>query len=268
MPQARGAWQRILGRTQRPQSLPRGVGSPRVMAVHAPSARTVMLAGDQVVSMPVTSRTAVLLDVDGVLLDTGAAYARVWSRWAGAHGLDPEEVCAFTQGRRMNDTLRALLPGGDHAVERRMLDAFMAEGRHLVRPFEGAQSLLRSLPKNRWAIATSGRRASVHRRFAWAGLPLPGVQVCAGDVARGKPDPECYVQAARRLGADPARCLVIDDSPAGIAAGKAAGCAVYAVSTTHPPDRLAAADRRYGSLQAAAGDIRDWAAADGAGRHL
>jgi mannitol-1-/sugar-/sorbitol-6-phosphatase len=225
----------------------------------------VLLVDDQMVSDPVTP-AAVLLDVDGVLLDSSAAYARVWSRWAAVHALDSEDVCAFTQGRRMDDTLRALLPDGDHAVERRTLDAFMAEGRHLVRPFEGALSLLRSLPGNGWAIATSGRRASVHRRFGWAGLPLPGVQVCADDVARGKPDPECYVQAARRLGADPARCLVIDDSPAGVAAGKAAGCAVYAVSTTHLPGQLAAADRCYGSLLAAAGDIQDWAAADG-GRH-
>lgn len=149
-----------------------------------------------------------------------------------------------------------------------MLDAFMAEGRHLVRPFDGALSLLRSLPESSWAIATSGRRTAVHRRFAWAGLPLPGVQVCAGDVARGKPDPECYLQAAQQLGAGPARCLVVDDSPAGVAAGKAAGCAVYAVSTTHSPARLAAADRCYGSLLAAAGHIQDWAAAGGARRHL
>lgn len=224
-----------------------------------------MMADDQVVSKSVTPRTAVLLDVDGVLLDSGAAYARVWSRWASAHGLAPEDVCAFTQGRRMDDTLRALLPDGDHAVERRMLDAFMAEGRHLVRAFEGAQSLLRSLPERSWAIATSGRRASVHRRFGWTGLPLPGVQVCADDVARGKPDPECYAWAAQQLGADPAWCLVIDDSPAGIAAGKAAGCTVYAISTTHPPDQLAAADRCYGSLLAAAGDIQDWAAAKAPG---
>jgi len=209
----------------------------------------------------------VLLDVDGVLLDSSAAYAQVWSRWASAHALDPGDVCTFTQGRRMNDTLRALLPDGDHAVERAMLDTFMAEGRHLVQPFEGAPSLLRSLPESAWAIATSGRRASVHRRFAWAGLPLPDVQVCAEDVARGKPDPECYIQAARRLGADPARCLVVDDSPAGVMAGKAAGCAVYAVTTTHPPAGLAAADRCYSSLREAAGDIQDWAAPDGGGRH-
>jgi sugar-phosphatase len=216
----------------------------------------------------VTSRTAVLLDVDGVLLDSSAAYARVWSRWAAEHGLDAGEVCAFTQGRRMDDTLRALLPGADHALERRMLDGFMAEGRGLVQPFGGALSLLRSLPVGGWAIATSGRRASVRRRFAWAGLPLPEVQVCADDVARGKPDPECYVQAARRLGADPGRCLVVDDSPAGVAAGQAAGCAVYAISTTHLPARLAAADRCYGSLLAAVGDIQGWATVGGAGRQL
>jgi mannitol-1-/sugar-/sorbitol-6-phosphatase len=217
-----------------------------------------------VVSKPVIP-AAVLLDVDGVLLDTSAAYARVWSRWASAHGLDPEEVCAFTQGRRMDDTLGAFLPGGDHLAERGMLDAFMAEGRNLVQPFEGALSLLRSLPPGGWAIVTSGRRASVHRRFGWAGLPLPGVQVCADDVARGKPDPACYAQAARRLGADPARCLVVDDSPAGVAAGRAAGCAVYAVSTTCPPARLGAADRCYDSLLAASAGIQEWAAADGAG---
>jgi sugar-phosphatase len=216
---------------------------------------------DQMVREPVDTRAVVLFDVDGVLLDSGAAYARVWSRWAAGHGLDPQAVCAFTQGRRMDDTLRALLPGGDHPAERGVLDAFMAEDRDLVRPFEGAASLLEWLPDGSWAIATSGRRAAVRRRFAWAGLPLPDVQVCADDVACGKPDPECYAAAARQLGADPARCLVVDDAPAGVAAGRAAGCAVYAVATTHPAAELAAADRCYDSLTAAAHDIQAWISA-------
>jgi sugar-phosphatase len=210
---------------------------------------------------PVDTRAAVLFDVDGVLLDSGTAYARVWSRWAAMHGLDPRAVCAFTQGRRMDDTLRALLPHGDHRAERGILDGFMAEHRDLVRPFEGAVSLLASLPEGRWAIATSGRRAAVRRRFAWAGLPMPDVQVCAADVTRGKPDPECYAAAAWQLGTDPAQCLVVDDAPAGVAAGQAAGCSVYAVSTTHPAAGLAAADRCYDSLAAAADDIQAWASA-------
>ena len=114
----------------------------------------------------------------------------------------------------------------------------------------GAASLLESLPADRWAVATSGSRRLATTRLAHGGLPLPRVLVTAEDVERGKPDPQPYLAAAAALGAEPSRCLVVEDAPAGIAAGKAAGAAVLAVTTTFAASALGAADYLAPSLAA------------------
>lgn len=97
-------------------------------------------------------------------------------------------------------------------------------------PIDGARELLGSMPRGRWAIVTSCPRGLALRLIAHAGLPTPDVVVSADDVSRGKPAPDCYRLAAERLGALPARCLVVEDSRQGIAAGVAAGMTVIAVA--------------------------------------
>ena len=114
----------------------------------------------------------------------------------------------------------------------------------------GAASLLESLPADRWAVATSGSRRLATTRLAHGGLPLPRVLVTAEDVERGKPDPQPYLAAAAALGVEASRCLVVEDAPAGIAAGKAAGAAVLAVTTTFAASALGAADYLAPSLAA------------------
>ena len=104
----------------------------------------------------------------------------------------------------------------------------------------GAQAVL-SLP--RVAIATSSTAALARARLAAAGLPEPDVLVTADQVENGKPAPDPYLLAAERLGVDPASCLVFEDAPAGIAAGRAAGMTVWAVATTHEPGALGEAQR-------------------------
>jgi sugar-phosphatase len=111
-----------------------------------------------------------------------------------------------------------------------------------VEPIAGVPALLASLPPDRWGIVTSGSPLIATRRLAAAGVPAPRVFVTARDNRRGKPDPEGYLLGARRLGVDPSDCVVVEDAPAGIAAGKAAGMSVIAVRTTCTADRLAAAD--------------------------
>jgi sugar-phosphatase len=102
-----------------------------------------------------------------------------------------------------------------------------------VRPTPGAHAALAALPDDRWAIVTSGDRRLAKARIAAAGLPVPRVLVTSDDVRAGKPDPECYLLAAADLGAEPGRCLVVEDAPAGVAAGRAAGMAVLGLLTTY-----------------------------------
>ena len=182
---------------------------------------------------------ALLFDLDGVLVDSRAAVERTWRRWAARHGLDAEPLLAFAHGRRTRDTLMAMVPQLDPAHEVAWLDAAELEDLEGVVAVPGAAALTAGLPAGAWAIVTSCGRELARRRLARAGLPLPGVLLTSEDVTRGKPAPEGYLLAARRLAADPASCLVFEDAPPGIAAARAAGCTVVGLSTTHAPGQLA-----------------------------
>lgn len=199
--------------------------------------------------------TPVLFDVDGVLIDTADAHGRVWRAWARRRGLDPENVWRATQGRRRTDILRLLVPELDPAEEHRVLDGLMAAEEPGFRAFDGAGMLLRALPPHRWAVVTSGRAAPTAARLARTGLPVPEVRICAEDVTGGKPSPEGYLTAAARLSVDPTHCVVVEDSPAGIEAGLAAGCTVYAVASTLSPHELGHAHACFPSLREAAREL-------------
>jgi sugar-phosphatase len=116
--------------------------------------------------------------------------------------------------------------------------------------FPGVHALLASIPAGRWAIVTSGSVPVATLRLRTAGIAPPGVFITAGDVRQGKPDPEGYLAAAGRLSLRPSDCVVVEDSPTGIAAGKAAGMRVVGVATTYPRDALAAADVRLPAISA------------------
>jgi mannitol-1-/sugar-/sorbitol-6-phosphatase len=171
----------------------------------------------------------ILFDCDGVLVDSDASVHLSWTRWAHRWNLDPEPVTAMVHGRRSADTVALLI---DHADRRRALDnidRFEVEDAAAVTALPGALALLTALPRSAWAVVTSGRRPLTTARLAAAGLPQPDVLVCAEDVAAGKPDPAGYLLAAARLGIPQERCVVVEDSPAGIAAGLAAGAVVLGV---------------------------------------
>ena len=191
---------------------------------------------------------AILFDLDGVLMDSGAAVERAWTRWAAGHGLDAAGVLAEAHGRRTQDTIRAVAPWLDVEAETRGLEAGESDDTDGVVALPGAASLLESLPADRWAVATSGSRRLATTRLAHGGLPIPRVLVTAEDVERGKPDPQPYLAAAAALGVGASHCLVVEDAPAGIAAGKAAGAAVLAVTTTFAVSELGAADYLASSL--------------------
>ena len=183
--------------------------------------------------------SALLFDLDGVLVDSRAVVERTWRRWATRHGLDAEALLEVAHGRRTRDTLMAVVPYLDPVREVAWLDAAELADLEGVVAVAGAAELVRGLPEGAWAIATSCGRELARRRLERAGLPLPGVLVTSEDVTRGKPAPDGYLLAARRLAADPASCLVFEDAPPGIAAARAAGCRVVGLQTTHAPEQLA-----------------------------
>ncbi len=181
--------------------------------------------------------SALLFDMDGVLIDSTPAVARVWHRWAVERGLDPETVVRVAHGRPSRTTIRELLPHAD--LDRALLDK---EDREVERRemedldgvvlLSGAWRLLNSLPPERWTIATSCTRALAEVRLRAAGLPIPRNMITSSDVKVGKPDPEPYLKAAAKLGFSAADCIVVEDAPAGVRAGKAAGARVIAFLTT------------------------------------
>jgi sugar-phosphatase len=174
----------------------------------------------------------VLFDLDGVLVDSTPAVARVWAGWAREHGFDPDEVVRQAHGKPSIATIRELLPHADHVAEDREVERREIADVEGVIPLPGAMELLQALQLDRWAIVTSCTRSLAGVRIGAAGLPKPRHLVTATDVLRGKPDPEPYRKGAHVLGFAAEDCLVIEDAPAGIRAGKAAGAQVLALRTT------------------------------------
>jgi sugar-phosphatase len=174
----------------------------------------------------------VLFDMDGVLVDSTAVVARVWSVWARKHGLDADAVVKIAHGRPSISTIRDLLPNSDHEAEDREVERQEIEDVEGIVALPGAAELLRAIPANRYAIVTSATRELAEVRLRAAGLPVPANLVTARDVQRGKPNPDPYLMGAKILGVSPAECVVIEDSPSGVRAGKAAGARVVALRTT------------------------------------
>jgi sugar-phosphatase len=183
---------------------------------------------------------AVISDLDGVLVDSTAAVSRAWARWGERHGIDGAAIQAANHGRPSRALVAEHVPPALVDAEAAwVLEAEVADTEGVV-AYPGAADVL-ALPVV--AIATSCEAPLARVRLAAAGLTRPGVLVSADEVARGKPAPDPYLLAAERLGVDPAGCLVIEDAPSGIAAGRAAGMTVWAVTTTHEPAELGAAER-------------------------
>ena len=175
---------------------------------------------------------ALLFDLDGVLINSTPAVTRVWRRWAIERGFDPEEVVARAHGRPSIATIRDYLPNADHAAENRKVERAEIEDLEGVLPLPGALDLLASLPENRWTIVTSCTRPLAEVRIKAAGLPLPRTMITSNDIVKGKPHPEPYLKGGAVLGFPAAGCIVLEDVPAGIRAGKAAGARVIAFTTT------------------------------------
>ena len=183
---------------------------------------------------------AILFDLDGVLIDSSACITRNWAAWAAPHGIDVAAIMAVAHGVRSIETIREVAPHLDAEAEAARLLALEVADTDGVIAMPGAHSLLASLPDGAWTIVTSGNRELAAARLAAVGLPVPAQMVTADDVTQGKPAPEPYLLGARRLGVATDRCLVIEDAPAGIQAGRSAGIRVLGVASTHAPEDLLA----------------------------
>ncbi|MGE5111485.1 MAG: HAD family hydrolase [Acidobacteriaceae bacterium] len=181
---------------------------------------------------------ALLFDLDGVLIASTPAVERVWRRWAMERGFDAAEVVNRAHGRPSITTIREYLPDANHEAENAKVERAEIEDLEGVVPLPGALELLRSLPSNRWTIVTSCTRPLAEVRIAAAGLPQPVFFVTSSDVTNGKPHPEPFLMGASRLRFPAERCLVLEDAPAGIRAGKAARMRVIGLRTTMPEDQL------------------------------
>jgi mannitol-1-/sugar-/sorbitol-6-phosphatase len=198
----------------------------------------------------------ILFDMDGVLISSTGADERCWLRWARHHKMEGTFSLQSTHGRRALDTLRAIRPDLDPVLEQRRLEDYDAEDYSGLIILPGVEKLLASLPADRWTIVTSATVRLLEGRLDFAGLPQPAVLVSADKVAHGKPHPEPYLTGAKLLGLTPADCLVIEDSPAGVASGKAAGCKVLAVLSSHLRSELNGADWVVDSLEQVSAEQR------------
>jgi len=193
---------------------------------------------------------ALLLDLDGVLVDSRDSVAAHWAAWSEQRGVPMEQLRPLMHGRPSRDVIAALAPELDADAEAVAIDGAQSGDPRGVRPLPGAADLLASLPASAWAVVTSGRRVLAEARLTGQGLPLPGVMVCGEDVERGKPAPDGYLAAARALDVPAEKCVVVEDAPPGLEAAAAAGMRALAVTTTHAASELAPALATISDLSA------------------
>jgi sugar-phosphatase len=179
---------------------------------------------------------AILFDLDGTLIDSTPCVDRCWRALAERIGIDFDSLRGTYHGVPAKQTIARIMP--DASEEERSAAYDWLEQREIsdtdgIMVLPGAAQILDHLPDDKWAIVTSGSQALARARLAAAGLPVPRMLVTADDVAVGKPEPAPYLLAAHQLGVEPRRCLVVEDAPAGVAAGLASGALVLGIATSH-----------------------------------
>lgn len=194
-----------------------------------------------------------LFDLDGTLVDSLPAVERAWSNWAQSRDLDPEEVLGFIHGKQAITSLRHFMPGeSEESIQQqfKLLEKAEAEDTVGISALPGAAELLHRLNELSvpWAIVTSGSVPVAHARHAAGELARPEVFITAELVARGKPNPDPYLLGAEKLGLKPEECVVVEDAPAGILSGLAAGCKVIAVNAPADTPKLDQVDLVLSSL--------------------
>lgn len=182
---------------------------------------------------------ALLFDMDGTLVDSSPNVARAYRWWAERHGLPADPILAIQTGRPHREVMAQFGAGLDLQVESDLFTDFEVRDEEGMPLIPGAREILAIAEQGRWAVVTSAKRPLAEMRFRVNRLTLPDVVVTADMVSRGKPDPECYLLAARLLDVTPKDCLIFEDAPAGVESAKRAGIPVIGIS---PSGQLVGAD--------------------------
>jgi sugar-phosphatase len=181
---------------------------------------------------------AILFDMDGTLVDSTACVEFMWRAWGDRHGIALADILAISHGRLSRDTIRQVAPHLDAEAEAAALDHAAVTRSEGIVALRGACEFVATLRAGEWAVVTSAPRALAEARLRFARLPLPGCLIGMEDVREGKPDPDGYLKAAASLGVAPRDCTVIEDTPAGVLAARAAGMNVLSIGTTFPESEL------------------------------
>jgi len=192
---------------------------------------------DETVTVEVPTR-GLLFDMDGVLISSIGSVIRCWRRWCAHYNIPNADTYEIPHGHRAIEIVRLLRPDIDEEEGLRLIEDLELEDTADLRVLPGVRELLESLPAERWAIVTSATRRLLLGRLEVAGLPVPERVVTAESVIHGKPAPDPYLMGAAMLGLQPADCIVLEDAPAGVSAGVAAGCRVLGVIGTHSAEEL------------------------------
>ena len=185
--------------------------------------------------------SAMLFDLDGVLINSIPAVERVWGNWAIERGFDPKEVVHRAHGRPSLTTIKEYLPNADHEKENLVILQREMEDLDGVVALPGSRELLAALPPDRWAIVTSCTRPLANVRIGAGKFPAAKFVVTSDDIKNPKPNPDPFLKGAALLGFPASDCIVVEDAPAGIRAGKAAGARVIALLSSMEEAGLRAA---------------------------
>lgn len=191
---------------------------------------------------------AILFDLDGTLVESTFFIERLWQDWGLRHGVTPQRMSEVMHGRPAYEIIHIVAPHLAVKEEVYALETDEITRMEGMQTYAGARELLSSLPPRQWAIVTSGSTRVASARLNYANLPKPEVFVTADDVKSGKPAPDAYLLAAERLHVQPSDCVVVEDAPAGIRAGKAAGMRVIGIASSHTKEELSQADVVVGQL--------------------
>ncbi len=185
---------------------------------------------------------AILFDMDGTLVDSTSIVERQWKRFAAEHNLDYERIMRISHGRRNAETIREIAPHLATPEIFAQFDGAELHDKEGALAVKGAETLLGKLAAHEWAVVTSASQALAKNRLRAVSLPVPKVLIGADDVSAGKPHPEGYLVAARRLGVERTSCVVFEDTQPGLQAAHAAGMRAFGITTTFPHTHLAPAD--------------------------
>ncbi|KAI8344254.1 HAD-like domain-containing protein [Chlamydoabsidia padenii] len=187
----------------------------------------------------------IIFDLDGTMIDTTPLVIKHWYSFAEEHGLDPVKILETSHGRRTIETIGEWVPEKATPETVDYYERKLAQETEGLTVLPGVMALLDSIPLGKWGVCTAGTSYMAVNRLKQCDIPVPTSLSTGDKVERGKPDPEGYIKAAELLGIAPSNCLVFEDAPAGVRAGKSGGMKVIACTTTHTADQLKQAGADY-----------------------